>query len=468
MVILLGGPDALRALDEAIRDIRREEDEVAKRAARSSELLIKLYAQEADLHRLLAADHLTADERDAQGRLIADIIGTVEAAISRYDAAFADAEAGLQHAEAALARGNAERSALQSEATRRDAELTTLAAKARPKLGSDAEYAAKLLAARELAATAEAATAKAAQAEADRERKGRPYRDDRVFMYLWQQGFGTSAYFGKGLAAWVDGRIAARIDYARARRNFALITDLPVRLRAHAEALQQRAFAAGNDVDEIENVAIDTAGGRGPREAIEQLTARIDALDRENVVLQDRRDAAVELRSELAQGSDPAYAAALEDLAGMLARDHLARLLTEAREAPEGHEASVVEQIDDLAQRVKDEADEAGEYRARLQTLAARRRGLEDIQYELKLRGFDNPHCRFTEPRLASDLLTEFLHGDRSAAAYWERWRTAQTWATPGYGGPGGGWGRLPKIAGGPGLSRPRPAADAGDITSAA
>src|SRR3569623_1475377 len=224
----LTGPDALRALDEALRDIRREEDEIAKRSARSSELLIKLYAQEADLYRLLGTDHLPTDVRDSQARLIAEINGTVEAAISRYDAAFADAEAGLQHAEAALARANAERSALPSAAPRRDAELTMLTTKTRLKLGSDAEYAAKLLAARELAATAEAAAAKAAQAETDRERKGRPYRDGRLFKYLWTQGFGTSAYFGKGLAAWGDAQVARFIGYERARHTFAHILELPV------------------------------------------------------------------------------------------------------------------------------------------------------------------------------------------------------------------------------------------------
>src|SRR5882724_2294852 len=113
----LSGPDALRALDEALRDIRREEDEIAKRASRGAELLIKLYAQEAELYRLLGAIRLDAEARPAQAQLIADISGTVEAAISRCDAAFADAEAELQHAEADLARGNAERTALQSEAT---------------------------------------------------------------------------------------------------------------------------------------------------------------------------------------------------------------------------------------------------------------------------------------------------------------------------------------------------------------
>ena len=38
----LSGPEALRSLEEALRDIRREEDEIAKRLARSAELISKI------------------------------------------------------------------------------------------------------------------------------------------------------------------------------------------------------------------------------------------------------------------------------------------------------------------------------------------------------------------------------------------------------------------------------------------
>src|SRR4051812_31795685 len=110
----LSGPDALRALDDALRDIRREEDEVAKRAARHAELLIKLRSQEADLYRQLGASRLDPGLRARQASQLAQINAAVESGIARYDAAFADAEAGLQHIEAALARGNADRSSLQS------------------------------------------------------------------------------------------------------------------------------------------------------------------------------------------------------------------------------------------------------------------------------------------------------------------------------------------------------------------
>ena len=50
----LSGPEALRSLDEALRDIRREEDEIAKRLARSAELVTKFKETESELLRQLA------------------------------------------------------------------------------------------------------------------------------------------------------------------------------------------------------------------------------------------------------------------------------------------------------------------------------------------------------------------------------------------------------------------------------
>lgn len=464
----LNGPDALRALDEALRDVRREEDEIAKRASRGAELLLKLQAQEAELYRLLGATRLDEAGRAAQARLIAEIDNTVETAISRYDAAFADAEAAVQHAEADLARGNAERSALQSEASKRDGELSAHVAMARPKLGSDAGYAAKLAAARELAAMAEAAVAKAAEAAADSEQKGRAWRVDPLFMYLSGRHYGTPHYASRGLFAGLDARLARFIGYDAAAANYALVKELPVLLRRHAEALQERARTAAAEVAALESVAIDSAGGRSAREAIEALAPRIDALDQENVVLQDRRDSAIAARAALAHGNTPAYAEALDELDALLDHPELRPLLDAARATPRDDDAGVVGQIDDLLQRVKDERAEAREYAEQLGVLAIRRRGLEDIQYEIRQRGFDNPHSRFSEGRLVHDWLNDFLRGGVSTAAYWDRWRQAQSWTAPRYGGPGGGWGRLAAPGNGARLSRPRPGRDAGTLTSAA
>jgi hypothetical protein len=142
--------------------------------------------------------------------------------------------------------------------------------------------------------------------------------------------------------------------------------------------------------------------------------------------------------------------------------------VAQARANPVGNDADLLLQLDDLRQRLKDESDETDDYRTQLATLASRRRDLEDIQYELKVRGFDNPHARFGDDDLVGDRLNALLRGEMSAAAYWERWRRSQSWSDAGYGGPGGGWGRRSAPAAGNGLTRPRSAEVKTGMTSAA
>ena len=55
----LTGPQALRSLDDAMRDIRREEDDISRRMARSAERLAKLRESEVALFRKLAVTRLS-------------------------------------------------------------------------------------------------------------------------------------------------------------------------------------------------------------------------------------------------------------------------------------------------------------------------------------------------------------------------------------------------------------------------
>jgi hypothetical protein len=222
---------------------------------------------------------------------------------------------------------------------------------------------------------------------------------------------------------------------------------------------------------------------------MEKVVADIAALDERVVTLQDQRDDALKVQRELAQGSDPAFAAAIKGLAEALGREDLKTLLAEARETRTGQDDTIIAQIDDVRQRVKQEDEETLDQKQRLKTLAARRRELEDIQYEFKKQGFDNPRSSFGKDDLVGDLLNDFLRGGISAASYWDQWQRSQRWSGPrddwnfdqrfggrdddddddrddrkdnpwgdfrwpdnsfsgggskkGYGGPGGGWGRI-------------------------
>lgn len=488
----LSGPDALRSLDEALRDIRREEDEIAKRLARSAELVSKFRETESELLRHLAEVRLDpATQADLSGRL-SQAESKAREMLNKHGSDLSAAEnelKGLDKQIAALAKERAEQAAAVERA---QGELKALADKVAVDAVKDPAYAEKRKAADALIAVAEESLHKTQQAEADREQKGRPYRDDPLFMYLWERGYGTRNYRENNLIQYLDSLVARLVGFPEARANFAMLNDIPLRLREHAERQQQIAAAAVAEVTELENRAIDAAGGKPARAALEKAGARIAEIDAETVKLEDQRDMRAKEQRELAQGSDPAFAAALSGLAEALGREDIKTLVAEARATQTGQDDTIVKQIDEARQRANEEDFDSREQRSRLKTLAARRRELEDIQYEFKKQGFDNPSSSFREEALVGDLLNDFLRGGITAADYWGQWRRSQNWkgghdtrqpsspwggntggvqwpdssfgggvsSGPVIGGFGGSWGRLPGAGGGSpgggGFSRPR------------
>src|SRR5690606_2746155 len=116
-----------------------------------------------------------------------------------------------------------------------DAEVATQA-----RLRADPEYQRALQRAREAERVAVHADEKATLSEQEQDAKGKAYRDDPLFMYLWKRRYGTSEYRAGGgpfapLLRWLDGKVARLISYADARPNYARLLEIPLRLREHAE-----------------------------------------------------------------------------------------------------------------------------------------------------------------------------------------------------------------------------------------
>lgn len=491
----LSGPEALKSLDDALRDIRREEDEIAKRLARSAELVTKFRESESELLRQLASIRLDpATQKELGDRLSAaelkarDMLNKHGSDLSAVENALKE----LDRRIAALATERGEQTKVVADA---ETELKAIADRVSAEATRDPVYAAKRKAAEELAAVAAESLRKTEQAEADREQKGKPYRDDPLFMYLWERGFGTKNYRANNLIHSLDSWVAGLIGFPEARTNFAMLNEIPLRLREHAERQAQIADAAEAEVVALEKAAVDAGGGKPARLRLEAAQARIAEIDAQMVALEDQRDEQLKAQRDLAQGSDPAFAAAVNGLAEALGREDIQNLLAAARATQTGQDDTIVKQIDEVRQRAAEEEADSREERNRLKTLAARRRELEDIQYEFKKQGFDNASSRFGDDKLVGDLLNDFLRGGISAADYWGQWQRSQSWTRQqrpqgntssnspwggssggfqwpdssfgggggssnrsrrqGGGGFGGSWGKLPTSSGG-GFSRPR------------
>ncbi|WP_338722244.1 hypothetical protein [Devosia sp. XK-2] len=429
------GPQALASLEEAMRDIRREEDELSKRVSRAAERASKIREHEAELFRQLARLRLDpAVQSELDGRISAAETRARDT-LKAHSKDVSKAEKTISALDASRAELTEKRRLAAALLEEQQAQLKSLTAAQAGKLAADPAYAAKRAETEELDRIAEQSMRKMEMAEADREEKGRPYREDPLFMYLWDAGFGTSSYKASNLIRYLDGLVANLVGFAKARPNYAMLNEIPLRLREHAERQEANVSAAEAELAALEVAAVDAAGGKPLRQAIALAQTSLETLDAEIARIEDERDAAADALQALAEGKDPAFENAAAELAAALGREDIQTLLAEARQTRTGQDDTLVAQIDEARARLREEEEESREQRERLKTLAARRRELEDIQWEFKKQRFDDPGSSFKEDRLVGDLLNDFLRGGISAASYWDQWRKSQNWA------PGSEWG---------------------------
>lgn len=431
----IGGPQALASLEEAMRDIRREEDDISRRLARTAEVIAKIKETEAELFRQLAQLRLDPSiQAELDGR-ISSAESRARESLKTHAKAVENAQKSIEDLEAARLSLIERRANAVAELTRQQKALDALLADVATRLENDPAYVEKRQAAKTLDEVAQQSMEKTRLAETDREEKGRPYRDDALFMYLWDSGFGTSAYQANNLVRYLDGLVAGLVGFHKARPNYAMLNDIPLRLREHAERQEANADTAEAELEALANAAADAAGGRPLREAKSKAEADIVAIDAAIVEAEDKRDSAADALQQLTDGRDPALSSAASALAAALGQEDIQTLLAEARRTRTGQDDTIVAQIDESRTRMREEDEESRELRERAKTLASRRRELEDIQWEFKKQRFDDPRSTFREDKLVGDLLNDFLRGGISAASYWDQWRKSQNWA------PGNEWG---------------------------
>jgi hypothetical protein len=424
----LTGPEALRSLDEAVRDIRNEENDIGKRLSRSTERVAKIRETEAEMFRKLAGIRLDPSRKGQIEGWLSKAERAARQVIKDHASQLGAMEKQISSLDEEIASLSEKRRGALEEVNVYQGELQALSGKIEAAIKQDPDYAGQRQRADELQAIANESLKKTQQAEADQEQKGRPYREDKLFMYLWESGYGTKNYKANNLIRWLDSKVARMVGFREARANFAMLNEIPLRLSEHAGRQAAAAEEAEEKLDALEALAIEKAGGGPVRQKLEKAQAELEAIDIKVLEIEDKRDELALSFSDLAEGNNPAFAKATSDLAGALQSQDLAVLIAEARRTPTPQDDSIVAKIDDARLRLKDEGDDMAELRARLKVLAQRRRELEDIQWEFKKSRFDDPRSTFRKDELVGDLLGEFLRGAITAAAYWGQWQRSQNW----------------------------------------
>jgi len=422
---MISGPEALRSLDGALDEIRRDEKQMTRLNADASARIARLREIEAEQFLSLAEMRLDPARKKEVSGDISKAEKKARSILEKHEGQFQQIGSRLDELDQEIQDILSARADAQKVYENAESELDELSDAVFKTLKTDDKYQTQLASSNEAKSIAEHALAKTETAEAHQEKKGQPYRDDSLFMYLWESGYGTSAYAANNLVRFFDKKIADMVRYHDAKPNFSMLNEIPMRLREHAERLLDEADDAHQKLKKLEDKAFDAAGGKKFRLNSEKSAKEIISIDDAQVRLEDERDNLTAKQNKLSEGGDSTYREAVEVLTDGLQRETLSELYAAARQTSNREDDLIVRKIDAVREELIEQEDDIKEAKARLKTLASRRRELEDIEWEFKKSRFDDPGMKFDDD-LIEDMLGEFLEGAISAAGYWSQWQDAK------------------------------------------
>ncbi len=414
---MVSGLAVVQEMDQRLADAQREASAAQTEADRLAAQRDGLRAEEAEALRDLARLRLLelADGRQALDAL--DAAGAqVRASLQRRAAELETAQRAVLDARDALVAAEARRDA--ESARRRAAEEAEAAAlrAADAKAAEDAPFRALSTAAEDAERIAQLAEQKAGFAERDFEEKGRPYRADPLFAYLWDRGYGTARYRAFPLVRAIDDWVARLIGFEPARRSYQLLSDLPGHMRAHAQRMRAAADEAVRAMlDRRRAIAgLPQADNRPPVDALETAEDEVNAA-------QAALAAAEAKRSALAAGEDADSQSAIRALEAAIGARSLRTLREEAARTPTRDDDAIVARLEiAAAERAR---LERALTEAQAQAEGARRRfaEMQALRSDMRSRGVERSEWGFASGALVGALLSEVLRGALSRDGFWDR-----------------------------------------------
>ncbi len=411
---MLTGRDALVSIERAISQTRSEESRLDEALRSAMEEATRLRREEAHGFRTVAQLKLDAMMR---GQVVGDLEATEQRALEMVRSHVRELE------ELARQRDTAQAALDAAEARKheRDQELAdaleaalALRQRSAERMKSDSDWQKATIAAAAATEIAANADRKASLAEADLAAKGKPYQDDPLFMYLWSKKHGQAEDTSGMLVRFFDRKVAGLVSYQNARANYAMLNEIPIRLREHAKRKQADVEAAKAQVSEMERRVMVAEG----IEAIEaRAAAAVDAVRAaaEEVMKLTAELKAIEAERQKAEtgGADAVYNRAVDLLAQTMTREDLRKLYQDAVKTPAKTDDQAILAVSAARKALQKADGEVSQIRSEIRELAFRRGELEGARDRARHGGYDDPRGTFGG---GHDMLGQVIGGILSGA----------------------------------------------------
>jgi len=326
----------------------------------------------------------------------------------------------INQAEQVLSDSEKNRQNQAQNLTEKVENLEQLLAKIHQQLALQADYQQQQSKTQKAVVQASFANEKRQQAAAEESNKGKPYRLDQLFMYLWHLKFGTNAYQVTGKTRYLDQWLAHFIGYEALRQNYAMLQEIPKRLKAHADDLTEKANQQLKILKELQQIAEKKEAVPEQEALITKEQQALEKIDQMITKQESDYNLLVAERSLTLSGQDPYFKQALEALVTTFRDKAIFQLRQEAAETPAWQDDQIVENLLELREEKKVIEENLQHYQKLHSNQLERVKGLESIRLKFKQNHYDQTNSRFSEGAMTSVLLQEFLRGAVNTADLWQ------------------------------------------------
>jgi len=445
------GISALKNIDNSLQTIRNE---VVRLDTQLQQLTNKLAANQRHRVTLLndiAEVRLVEIERgqlrtnlSAADHQAAEILATRDQAIAKLNAS-------IDQVNQQIADAETKREALLIKVNSTSQRIAEVEASVQAQLKVDKVYLVQFEQAQQAESVSAEAERKVEQARTDMAEKAVPYKDDALFMYLWERGYGTTEYGGGPFSRFMDGWVANLIEYEDSRRNFWNLTEIPKRLTEHAGRVGAAADEQVMALQQLELDALEQAGASQLEVELDSLRVTIDAQDDQIESLEQSLSQELALRATYVAGEDDYMRRCLSRLTQAMDHDDLMVVNRYVRETVSPTDDKLVIELQNLDDRLENVQDDLVDVRNLHDRKLAKLNDLEKVRRNFKNSRYDDVRSGFGNEALIASVLGQFLQGVVSGSDLWRVLQRNQRYrdigSMPDFGS--GGIGELGDLIGG-------------------
>jgi hypothetical protein len=429
-------------LSTTIGSARRELQRLDREMQATSGAATANRQQQAEALKRMAAMRLDAIRQGDLVKRIDSADHAVREILDRRQGAMTALNERVSLAEKALASLEARRDELHTDVDAAAQALAECEARVQSTLESDTGYQAQLEQTRIADAIAVSAAEKAEVVIEDRRKKGEPFENDSLFIYLWNRGYGTSEYRANPLARLLDAWVARLCNYHDARPNYWMLQEIPKRLTEHADRKRAAAERELDTLQALEEAAAKDGGTHAAKATLESNEQRQDEIDAQIAQSESKLHELQTEQSQYAVGDDSYVAECLSLFTDTLQLRDVTDLTHLARSTMTTADDAIVDDLRRLRREENALQDEVDRNRDLHREHLRRVQELEQVRQRFKRNRYDDLRSGFDKGDLIVSMMREVLGGAIRGGALWnvlqqyQRYRdVAGAWPDFGSGG---------------------------------